>query len=83
MKKILFIWMLLFVFSAYKEDKPAYKIYDIQGKESDYSQLLKKAKEADIVLFGENGGFRIWCLDYFNYCWEQWPGKPFIDQIVD
>lgn len=53
MKKILFIWMLLFVFSAYKEDKPAYKIYDIQGKESDYSQLLKKAKEADIVLFGE------------------------------
>jgi DNA-binding HxlR family transcriptional regulator len=39
--------------------------------------------DTDIVLFGENGGFRIWCLDYFNYCWEQWPGKPFIDQIVD
>ncbi len=53
MKKILFMWMLLFVFSAYKEVKPAYKIYDIQGKESDYSQLLKKAKEADIILFGE------------------------------
>jgi uncharacterized iron-regulated protein len=52
-KKFSYLFLVLFVFLAFKSDKPAYKIYDIQGRESDYSQLLKKAKEADVVLFGE------------------------------
>lgn len=53
MKKKFALLCFLFTAFAFKSDKPAYKIYDINGKESDYSQLLKNAKEADIILFGE------------------------------
>jgi uncharacterized iron-regulated protein len=38
---------------AMKGDKPAYQIYDSKGKESNYDKMLKDAKEADIILFGE------------------------------
>ncbi|MDQ1089579.1 ChaN family lipoprotein [Siphonobacter sp. SORGH_AS_1065] len=34
-------------------DKPAYLIYNQQLKASSYEELLRKASEADIVLFGE------------------------------
>ncbi len=38
---------------AFKGDKPAYTIYDSKGKESNYDDMLKDAKDADIILFGE------------------------------
>ena len=38
---------------AMKSDKPAYIIFDIQGKQADYKDLLKSAADADIVFFGE------------------------------
>lgn len=53
MKKIFILFSFLFTAFAFKSDKPAYKIYTAEGAESDYAQLLKKAQEADIVLFGE------------------------------
>lgn len=53
MKKSLLVLIILVALLSFKTYKPAYKIYDINGKESDYSQLLKKAEEADIILFGE------------------------------
>jgi len=34
-------------------DKPAYKIYDVKGTETAYDKLLADAKNADIVMFGE------------------------------
>jgi len=36
-----------------KSDKPAYKIFDKNGKEASYKDILKEAKEADLVFFGE------------------------------
>lgn len=53
MKNIFFLFSFLFTAFAFKSDKPAYKIYTADGAASDYEQLLKKAQEADIVLFGE------------------------------
>ena len=38
---------------SFKSDKMAYQLFDIKGNVTTYDQLLKKAKEADIVLFGE------------------------------
>lgn len=38
---------------SFKSDKMAYQLFDINGKVANYEQLLKSAKEADIVLFGE------------------------------
>jgi uncharacterized iron-regulated protein len=51
--KFLSISLLALILLAFKGDKPAYQIYDSKGKESEYSNLLKDAKEADIILFGE------------------------------
>lgn len=39
--------------TSMKSDKPAYRIFDQNGKKSDYSEILKDAKQADIIFFGE------------------------------
>jgi uncharacterized iron-regulated protein len=36
-----------------KKDPPAYLIFTANGKDSNYEQLLKRAGEADVILFGE------------------------------
>jgi uncharacterized iron-regulated protein len=41
------------LFSAFKSDKPAYNIFNKEGKDIKYEKLLKVAEDADIVLFGE------------------------------
>ena len=38
---------------AMKADKPAYRIFTAKGHESNYSDLLSKARKADVVFFGE------------------------------
>lgn len=45
--------LLLITLLAFKGDKLAYQIYDINGKESTYEKMLNDAKNADIILFGE------------------------------
>ena len=35
------------------QDKPAYKVFTGNGKKSDYNDLLKEVKKADVVFFGE------------------------------
>jgi uncharacterized iron-regulated protein len=42
------------LFSAFKSDKPAYNIFNKEGKDIKYEKLLKAAEDADIVLFGES-----------------------------
>lgn len=49
---LVFIFLALFTL-AFKADKPAYKLYNIKGKESSYEDLIKDASEADIVFYGE------------------------------
>lgn len=46
------IFMFL-VLSGFRSDKPAYIVYDKEGNEASYSEIIDKAIEADIVFFGE------------------------------
>ncbi len=55
MKKFQFLFVLLFfVFAAFKSDKPAYFLFNKEGKTVKYSKMLKEIEGADIVLFGES-----------------------------
>ncbi|MDB4583855.1 ChaN family lipoprotein [Draconibacterium sp.] len=50
--QIIFVAMF-FVFSAFKSDKPAYYLFNKDGKSIKYEKVLKQVENADIVLFGE------------------------------
>ncbi|NOR76090.1 MAG: iron-regulated protein [Draconibacterium sp.] len=55
MKKFQLLFVLLFfVFAAFKSDKPAYFLFNKDGKTVKYSKMLKEIEGADIVLFGES-----------------------------
>ncbi len=47
------LFVSLFLFSAFKSDKPAYLLYTKEGKTVKYSKMMKDLENADIVLFGE------------------------------
>lgn len=52
-------WQILvvvsfFIFSGFKTGKPAYTLFNKEGKTVKYDKMLKEAREADIVLFGES-----------------------------
>lgn len=47
---ILFTSLLSF---AFKSDKPAYLLFEKNGKETKYSKMVDRLKDADIVFFGE------------------------------
>jgi len=38
---------------GFKNDKPAYRLFDSEGKEVRYSEMIEDIAEADIVFFGE------------------------------
>ncbi len=53
-RKTLFLSIILaFFLMAAKSDKQAYQIFNEKGKRVDYGDLLKAAKNADVILFGE------------------------------
>lgn len=52
-KNQLFLIVLFFVFAAFKADKPAYSLFNKDGKSVKYAKMLKQIEDADIVLFGE------------------------------
>lgn len=55
MKKIQFLLVVIvFVSVAFKTDKPAYYLFNKEGKDVKYEKMLKESAEADIVLFGES-----------------------------
>ena len=45
--------VLFFVFTAFKTDKPAYLLFNKDGKIMNYEKMIKQLEDADIVLFGE------------------------------
>lgn len=49
------IILALIVLLSYgmKNDKPAYRFYDSDGKKTKYKKVLKESLEADIIFFGE------------------------------
>ena len=53
MRIIISIIAVTLVLVSFKSDKNAYMIFDAKGKECHYAQMLDRAKEADVVLFGE------------------------------
>jgi len=53
MKSITIIIIFLFSINIALADKPAYKLFDIDGDEQDYEDMLEEAAEANIVFFGE------------------------------
>jgi uncharacterized iron-regulated protein len=53
MKKVL-IFVVLFAFLVgFKNDKPAYRFFDADGKKAKYSSILKETADADVIFFGE------------------------------
>jgi uncharacterized iron-regulated protein len=49
-----FLIALLFSFNTQAQGKPTYKLYKANGKKTAYKKMLKKLKEADIIMFGEH-----------------------------
>lgn len=56
MKRMYYLSLASFfiVFSAFKSDKPAYFLFNKDGKAVKYEKMMKKLEDADIVLFGES-----------------------------
>ncbi|MBU2651445.1 MAG: ChaN family lipoprotein [Bacteroidetes bacterium] len=52
-KTIIPLLILFFALTAFKQDKPAYRIFGPDGKKLKYKDLLEQASKADIILFGE------------------------------
>jgi uncharacterized iron-regulated protein len=44
--------LILFLLSSFME-RPAYTLFNKKGQKTKFSKLLEKAKEADVILFGE------------------------------
>jgi len=45
--------VLFFVFVSFKTDKPAYLLFNKDGKTVNYEKMMKELEDADVVLFGE------------------------------
>ena len=52
-KRVLIILALSFFLLAFKNDKPAYQIFDSAGKNVKYSKMLDVIQNADVIFFGE------------------------------
>ncbi len=53
MKQIISIILLLIAFQVTAQKKQAYKIFKLNGHKTSYRKMLKAAKKADMVFFGE------------------------------
>jgi uncharacterized iron-regulated protein len=53
MKKLLMLSAIALLCFSFKGEKKAYTLFDSKGKAVSYDNLLKAAKESDIVMFGE------------------------------
>lgn len=53
MKNLLCFLLALSSHVLIAQDKPAYKIFNSDGKEVDYSKMIKELSKADVILFGE------------------------------
>ena len=53
-KYLILLVVLFFVFTGFKTDKPAYSLFDKEGKTEKYEKMMKELEDADVVLFGES-----------------------------
>lgn len=52
-RRIVFLLVIVFVASAFKNDMPAYHIFNEKGNKKKYRKLIREVKDADVVFFGE------------------------------
>jgi uncharacterized iron-regulated protein len=52
-KKILILSAVSLLMMAFKTDKPAYRIFNTEGKDVKYGKMLEEMETADVVFFGE------------------------------
>ncbi len=52
-KKSIFLLIAAITLLAFKNDKPAYSLYTIDGKKVKYEKMMKELGSADLVFFGE------------------------------
>ena len=52
-KKHVAILFSAFTFLSFTSDKPAYQLFDQDGKKVKYEKMMKELEEADIIFFGE------------------------------
>lgn len=48
-----FLFLVLFTTCLFSQNKPAYKLYNSNGRKVSYKKMIRKLKKADVVLFGE------------------------------
>lgn len=53
MKLTAVVFILAFSLQAFSQDMPAYKIFTGEGRKADYGDIIKSAKRADVIFFGE------------------------------
>jgi uncharacterized iron-regulated protein len=53
MRLSLVLFIILASVSLAAQDKPSYKIFTASGKKADYADIIKAARKADVVFFGE------------------------------
>jgi uncharacterized iron-regulated protein len=53
MKKFLVLLFTAMALMAFKNDKPAYRIYNAEGNAVKYSKMVDALRQADVVFFGE------------------------------
>ncbi len=54
MKRLTFLFLFLpLIFYGFKTGKPAYLLFNENGKKVKYNKMLNQIKDADIILFGE------------------------------
>lgn len=52
--KVYVLALAVFLLStAFRSDKPAYRVFTAEGKKADFGDILKEAKKAEVVYFGE------------------------------
>lgn len=53
MRKVIAILVLFVIVAGFKNDKPAYRIFNAEGKKVKYAKMLDAVSDADVVFFGE------------------------------
>ena len=53
MQKLIFFILSILVFSSFKNDKPAYVLYNSKGQKVTFSKMITDLKTKEVILFGE------------------------------
>lgn len=53
MRKIFLFLLLIILFFAFKNRKPAYVLYNSKGKKTTFSKMVSQLKKKELILFGE------------------------------